>query len=163
VKFSQTFFKVLIAVMAMVLCTFQACREIEKPNKLVDDGVFQKIDKYLDLEDQNGFSGIINIKIKDKPLYTRAFGYANKEEKVKINAATVFDIGSLTKQFTAAAILKLEMEGQLRVEDSLIKFFPNIPSDKSSITLHQLLTHTSGLKKSVGFCLFQESFLVFSF
>ncbi len=135
----------------MVLCTFQACREIEKPNKLVDDGVFQKIDNYLDQEGQNGFSGIINIKIKDKPLYTRAFGYANREEKVQINASTVFDIGSLTKQFTAAAILKLEMEEQLRVEDSLIKFFPDIPSDKSSITLHQLLTHTSGLKKSIGY------------
>ena len=135
----------------MGLCAFQACQKVESTGNMADSDVFQKVDSYLDLEEEYGFSGIINIKIKDKPVYTRSFGYANREEKIPINANTGFDIGSLTKQFTAAAILKLEMEGKLTVTDSLVKFFPDIPSDKSSITLHQLLTHTSGLKKSVGY------------
>jgi len=105
---------------------------------------------YLEWEEQNGFSGIISINIKNKPLYTRTFGYSNIEKQVPINSETVFDIGSLTKQFTAAGILKLEIEGKIDIDDNLGKFFPDIPEDKMPITLHQLMTHTSGLKRSFG-------------
>ncbi len=129
---------------------FQACHQLDKSAKSPADPVFDKISSYLDWEEQNGFSGIISIKIKDQPIFSRTFGYANKEKQIPISNQTVFDIGSLTKQFTASGILKLEIEGKLSVEDTLGKFFPDIPEDKRSINLHQLLTHTSGLIKSVG-------------
>src|SRR4029077_12786787 len=61
-------------------------------------------------------------------------------------ADTVFSVGSITKQFTAAAILKLEMQGKLHVEDAIGKYLANVPDDKRAITLHRLLTHTAGLE-----------------
>jgi CubicO group peptidase (beta-lactamase class C family) len=65
---------------------------------------------------------------------------------VPYDAGTVFSLGSITKQFTAAAILKLEMQGKLRVEDPISKFVAGVPDDKQGITIHQLLTHSSGLE-----------------
>src|SRR5690606_30536523 len=56
-----------------------------------------------------------------------------------------FRIGSVTKQFTAAAILKLQEEGKLSVDDKLSKYFPDFPRG-DEVTLHHLLTHTSGIK-----------------
>ena len=63
---------------------------------------------------------------------------------------TVFSIGSITKQFTAAAIMKLEAQGKLSVNDALSKYFPDAPGDKKNITLHQLLTHTAGFPEVLG-------------
>jgi CubicO group peptidase (beta-lactamase class C family) len=109
-----------------------------------------KLDQYLELESQQGFSGVISIKTPDNELIFRSFGYADKVKKIENSRKTVFDIGSLTKQFTGAAILKLEEEGKLSVTDSLYKFFPNIPADKKDITIHQLLTHSSGIQRRIG-------------
>lgn len=128
-----------------------ACRDGGFQSKPSDTDVFQKIDHYLNMEEENGFSGVITVKIKDKPVFTRSIGYANRENKILNTQNTIFDIGSLTKQFTAAAILKLEMEGKLNINDSLISIFPKLPDDKRSITIHQLLTHTSGLKKLLAY------------
>ncbi|MBK8417038.1 MAG: serine hydrolase [Bacteroidetes bacterium] len=62
----------------------------------------------------------------------------------------MFDIGSLTKQFTAAAILKLEMQGKLSTSDTITKYFQNVPVDKSTISIHDLLRHQSGLQSNLG-------------
>jgi CubicO group peptidase (beta-lactamase class C family) len=62
----------------------------------------------------------------------------------------VFSTGSLTKQFTATAILVLEVEGKLSTDDTIADFFDDVPADKRNITLHHLLTHTSGLPGSSG-------------
>jgi CubicO group peptidase (beta-lactamase class C family) len=62
----------------------------------------------------------------------------------------VYDTGSLTKQFTAAGILQLVKEGKLSTEDTLSQFFDNLPEDKKKITVHQLLTHTSGIRAYSG-------------
>jgi len=109
-----------------------------------------KIDQYMSLEVQQGFSGVIAISTESGQKIYRAYGYSDKDKGLKNNIETVFDIGSLTKQFTGAAILKLEEEGRLSVNDSLLKFFPSIPNDKRNITIHQLLTHSSGLPYSLG-------------
>ena len=63
---------------------------------------------------------------------------------------TVYDIGSLTKQFTAAAVVKLEMLGRLDVHDPIGDWLGPVPPDKAAITVQQLLTHTSGLVDSLG-------------
>lgn len=77
-------------------------------------------------------------------LYQGGYGYADLEHKVAITPETKFRIGSLTKQFTAAAILKLAEAGKLSIDDPLAKYFPDLPN-APTITLRQLLTHTSGL------------------
>ena len=81
----------------------------------------------------------------DDILLSAGFGLANLEHEVPITTETKFRIGSVTKQFTAAAILKLQEEGKLKVTDTLDKYVPDLPN-ADKITLHHLLTHTSGLK-----------------
>ncbi|MEO7992652.1 MAG: serine hydrolase, partial [Chryseolinea sp.] len=90
-------------------------------------------------------SGISILVSKDgKVVYKKGFGYANIEKKELIKTDTKFRIGSITKQFTAVAILKLQEEGKISVTDKLSKFLPDFPR-AGEVTIHHLLTHTSGI------------------
>ncbi|MEP7108457.1 MAG: serine hydrolase [Ferruginibacter sp.] len=77
-------------------------------------------------------------------LYKKGFGYADLKNKILITPETKFRIGSVTKQFTASAILKLQENNLLSVNDKLSKFIPDFPRG-DEVTIHQLLTHTSGI------------------
>jgi CubicO group peptidase (beta-lactamase class C family) len=111
---------------------------------------FTKIDNYLNNGVTNGFSGAILAIKKGDLIINKGYGLANKGNKTLNNPNTIFDIGSNTKQFTSTAILKLVELEKLELTDSLSKFFINLPIDKQSITIHQLLTHTAGLSESIG-------------
>jgi CubicO group peptidase (beta-lactamase class C family) len=75
---------------------------------------------------------------------------ADREADVPASCDTAYDIQSITKQFTAAAILKLEAMGRLRVTDPISAYLGPVPADKAEITLHHLLTHTAGLTPALG-------------
>jgi CubicO group peptidase (beta-lactamase class C family) len=109
-------------------------------------GIEYKINKYMEAYTKLwAFSGTI-AAIKDgEIIFNKAYGYANIEHKVKNTIDTKYRIWSITKQFTAAAILILEERGLLRVEDSFKKYFPEYTELDSNITIHHLLTHTSGI------------------
>jgi len=77
-------------------------------------------------------------------LYRKGFGYADIKNKIPVTPDTKFRIGSVTKQFTAAAILKLQENGLISVNDKLSKFIPDFPRG-DEVTIHQLLTHISGI------------------
>jgi CubicO group peptidase (beta-lactamase class C family) len=79
-------------------------------------------------------------------IYKKAFGSADLQLKVPLNADMVFNIASITKQFTAVAILQLAEQGKISLQDSLQKFVPDFPSKGHTITIENLLTHTSGIK-----------------
>ncbi|MCK7476742.1 MAG: beta-lactamase family protein [Candidatus Moduliflexus flocculans] len=79
------------------------------------------------------------------PLLAQGFGLADRESGLRWSPATASNLGSITKQFTGAAILALEEEKKLGVGDPVTRYFDGVPADKASITLHQLLTHSSGL------------------
>jgi len=79
-------------------------------------------------------------------VYSNAFGLANLEHDVPNTIATVFDIGSNAKQFTATAILLLEEEGKLSIDDEVRQYIPELPEYPWPITLRHLLTHTSGIR-----------------
>jgi CubicO group peptidase (beta-lactamase class C family) len=79
-----------------------------------------------------------------KILFEKGYGLADAEHHVPVTPQTQFRIGSITKQFTAAAILKLQEQGKLSVSDKLSKFLPDFPHG-DDVTLHHLLTHTSGI------------------
>jgi CubicO group peptidase (beta-lactamase class C family) len=111
-----------------------------------DDALTAKLDDYLTRLSGFGFSGVALVAKDDHILLQKGFGMADRRKGIPTGADTVVSIGSITKQFTAAAILKLEMQGKLHTADTIARFFPNAPADKKSITIHQLLTHTSGLR-----------------
>jgi CubicO group peptidase (beta-lactamase class C family) len=100
--------------------------------------------------DGKAASGISVLVARDgKVIYKKGFGYADLEKKELINPGTKFRIGSITKQFTAAGILKLQEEGKISVTDKLSKFLPDFPRAEE-ITIHQLLTHISGIHSYTG-------------
>lgn len=77
-------------------------------------------------------------------LFNKGYGFASLEHRVPVTSETKFRIGSVSKQFTAAAILRLQEEHKLDVHDPLSKFIPDYPRGKE-VTIHHLLTHTSGI------------------
>ena len=83
-------------------------------------------------------------------MLRKGYGMANLELGVPMAPDMVFELGSVTKQFTAAAILLLQERGQLRVEDDITKYLPDYPTHGQTITLENLLTHTSGIPSYTG-------------
>ncbi len=96
------------------------------------------------------FDGTVLVAQGEEILLYQGYGFADRENEVAFATDTISTIGSITKQFTAAAILALEEQGKLSVEDPLSKFFADLPQDKADITLHQLLTHTAGMPDALG-------------
>ena len=90
------------------------------------------------------FNGTALVAKNGTILLNKGYGYRNAVNKVANNEQTIFQLGSITKQFTSAVILKLQEEKKLTVSDKLSKYFPGYPKG-DSITIEQLLTHTSGI------------------
>jgi CubicO group peptidase (beta-lactamase class C family) len=87
----------------------------------------------------------IGVAQNDKVLCVRPFGLANVEHQIPVTEKTVFRIGSITKEFTAVAILLLVEEGKVHLDDPLSKFVTEYPEPGASATVKQLLQHTSGI------------------
>jgi CubicO group peptidase (beta-lactamase class C family) len=94
------------------------------------------------------FSGTIWAERDGKLVLEKNYGYAVEEWRLSNSANTKFEIASLTKQFTAAAILQLQDAGKLNVLDPVGKYYPDAPTAWKGITLQHLLTHTSGLPEN---------------
>lgn len=95
---------------------------------------------------ENGPGIAILIAKNGIPLYKKSFGKSNIELNSNVNTESVFQIGSLTKQFTATAILMLEEKGKLKLTDNITKYLPEYPTNGNNITVHNLLNHTSGIR-----------------
>lgn len=108
-----------------------------------------RIDEYLKRSVPFGFSGSVLVVVDGKPVLEQGYGPADRERGSACTPATVFDLGSLSKQFTAATVLALEQRGALETSDTLDRFLPDVPSDKRKIQIHHLLTHTSGLPRGL--------------
>jgi CubicO group peptidase (beta-lactamase class C family) len=105
-----------------------------------------KVDEYFTyLTKEKDFHGVVLISKDGKVLINKGYGSASDEKQLSMKPETILDIGSITKSFTSTAIMTLVEEEVLDTEQNIIDFFPNIPADKQAITVHQLLTHTSGL------------------
>ena len=101
----------------------------------------QSLSDYLD---SVSFSGSILVSRNNEIIHSAGYGFANNELKVPNTPDTQFYIASLTKQFTSLAIMQLQEQGLLSINDSIDKFFPNFPNG-SRITIKHLLTHAAGL------------------
>ncbi len=88
----------------------------------------------------------IGVMIGAEIIITKGYGYADLENDVKATEHTVHRIGSITKQFTAVAIMQLVEQGKLKLKDDLTKFLPDYPTKGHKITIERLLNHTSGIK-----------------
>ena len=99
-----------------------------------------RIHAWLERSEERGFSGAVLVARGGRIVLSRGYGSAHRGNGTPASPATVFNIGALTRSFTAAAILKLVELDRLRLDDPLSEFFPGLPADKRDITLHELLT-----------------------
>jgi CubicO group peptidase (beta-lactamase class C family) len=100
---------------------------------------------------QNDFTGSALVARGGKILLKKGYGMANLELDVPNTPETKFRLGSITKQFTATAILQLAAQGKLSVDDPASKYVDNAPSAWKDVTIHHLLTHTSGVPNFTDF------------
>lgn len=114
-------------------------------------GLAMYADKALAAVYPAGQPGAAAIVVKDgKVLLRKGYGVANLELGVPSSPEMVFELGSVTKQFTAAAILLLQERGKLSVGDDITKYLPDFPTHGQTITIEHLLTHTSGIPSYTG-------------
>src|SRR5438874_8848224 len=112
---------------------------MSQTNEKVVDALFRDFDRA-------NSPGAAVIVVKDgKPLFAKGYGLADLEKKIPCTTNTNFRLASVTKQFTAMALLILAEQGKLSLEDHLPKVFPEFPAYSKTISLDHLLTHTSGL------------------
>lgn len=114
---------------------------------IVEGDIARQIDNVFTASFKADEPGAAVIVVKDgKTVLRKGYGMADTEKKVPIQPGDVFRLGSMTKQFTAVAILMLEEEGKLSVKDEITRFIPDYPTQGKKITVEHLLTHTSGIK-----------------
>ena len=124
---------------------------IKKPKvvlKRFSSNKTKKVNKKLDsllkrINKRHDFHGSILVAKKGKLVYQNQIGYANFRKKTKLTKASIFQLASVSKQFTATAIMMLKERNQLQLTDTITSYFPKFPY--KNITIQQLLNHTSGL------------------
>lgn len=138
-RFASRLGAIVMLGLALVLPAAARPRVTEATYATAAEGL---IEPYL----QSGlFSGTILVAKDGKPVFRRAYGLANREWNAANTLDTHFRIGSLTKPFTAAAILRLAETGKLKLDDRIRQFVPSAPASWDHVTLRHLLGHTSGI------------------
>ena len=100
------------------------------------------------MERNNIPGALVAVVSHGELLHSRSYGLANVELAVPVTEQTVFEIGSISKQFVAAAILVLVLEQKMGLDDRIHDYLPYLPGDWVGVTIRQLLTHTSGIPDS---------------
>ena len=152
--FRRVFTPYLLFIVCFVVFAISMACEISQDNiskgEIVKGDIGTKLDAYLTRITPFGFSGALLVAQRGEIILNKGYGLAIRSEGIPNTSDTIFSTGSITKQFTAAGIMKLEMMGKLDTADLIAQYFDNVPDDKREITLHHLLTHTSGVVDGVG-------------
>src|SRR5712664_1568967 len=101
---------------------------------------------FVDLTKAGSPGCALGVYRDGKMVYSKGYGLANLEQNVPITPQSVFDIGSTSKQFTAASILLLQKQSKLSINDDVRKYIPELPDYRQKVTILHLLNHTSGLR-----------------
>ncbi|HEX9927806.1 MAG TPA: serine hydrolase domain-containing protein, partial [Pyrinomonadaceae bacterium] len=130
--------KKIFVLILFVLCSVSG---------FAQDATVTKVDEFIRAEMQKQkIPGVSLAVIKDGQIvYVKGYGFSNVEHQVPVKPETVFQSGSIGKQFTAAAVMMLVEEGKINLEDKIGKYFADAPETWRNITVRHLLTHTSGM------------------
>lgn len=143
---SQLFLRPIALLVLTLVALAPAARAADGPGPS-DAEIARDVDAILSAKFTPGQPGVAAIVVKNgKVVYRKAYGLANLELQTPMRPEMVFEIGSVTKQFTSAAIMLLVEQGKIGLGDDIRKYLPEFPDKGSTITVENLLTHTSGLK-----------------
>ena len=145
--------KVTIKVFPVFLLVFWGCTNANQSSAEFDFAAAEKaIDLFINdlMLDQQIPGYTISVTNKDSLILSKSYGYADLKLKKKVNSATLFQIGSITKSFTAIALMKLFDEGKFDPNQPLFEYLEwfHINDNNPPVTGHHLLTHTSGIISS---------------
>ncbi len=147
-KISVTFSR-LRSWLAIVVCTCTALSAAETQAQVVTPTAeaLSALDTYIEeyLAANNVPGALVAVASRSRLLHLQTYGYANVELSVPVVERTVFEIGSISKQFVAAATMLLVEENKVALEDPVHRFLPYLPSEWLGVTVRQLLNHTSGI------------------
>ncbi|WP_236262799.1 serine hydrolase domain-containing protein [Aggregatimonas sangjinii] len=132
-------FKYLLAIISITFFNYQSAIYGQTFEASIDSILLEKYPP-------NAPGATFLISKNGNIIYHKAFGLSNLELAVPMKNGNVFEIGSITKQFTAISIMMLMESGLLNLEDEITKYIPDYPTNGNTITIHHLLTHTSGIK-----------------
>jgi len=139
-----------LATTLSVLVLAVACQDEPAPTPDAGSGAgndMPVVDAVFASWDQPGSPGCALAVAQDGNLvYSRGYGYANLDYDIPVTPQTVFDVGSITKQFVAASVTLLAQEGRLSLDDNVRDWLPELPEYESPITLRHMIHHTSGLR-----------------
>lgn len=107
----------------------------------------------------SGFSGAVLLASQGKPLVSKGYGYANVEWQIPNTPQTKFRVGSVTKQFTSMIVMQLREQGKVKLEDSVCLYVEPCPATWQPVTIHHLLTHTSGIPTYTGLPAWRETMM----
>ena len=141
-------------ILSLTICLFANLAFAQQKD---DKRLFSEFDKIFSEQYKINETGATALVArKGQIIYKKAFGMANLEYNIPVQVDNIFRIGSITKQFTAVAILQLMEQGKLNLQDDITKFIPDYPTHGHKITIEHLLTHTSGIQNYTGMKDFEE-------
>jgi CubicO group peptidase (beta-lactamase class C family) len=144
----KSFVLCLVLLESLLTVSLQARPADEKPSA---DSLAAQVDSLIVPLIQPGGPGCVVAVIRDgKTIFERSYGLANLDWNIPNSPATVFDLCSISKQFTAACVVLLAEEGKLSLDDDIRKWIPEMRDYGTKITLRHLLNHTSGIRDSNG-------------
>lgn len=141
---------VLAALAGLLSVTQPVIAQGDTTKTIVNGPVGQRADSVLSALRAKGFSGVALVASKGQVVLKKGYGFADRANKTPMEGNSVVQIGSNTKDFTTVAILQLQERGKLSLDDSITKFFKNVPADKRAITLNHLLRHRGGFDQHLG-------------
>lgn len=139
------FVLIFLIALGIVRSFFVKTNELSSKDRITISKLNKSLDKYAKNEN---FDGCVLVVKNGKILLEKGYGFSDKESKIKNTVKNKFLIGSITKQFTAVAIMQLQQKGLLNVNDTIDKYISGIEYG-DVITIHELLTHTSGLSQDL--------------
>ena len=144
-------------ILAVALLYFISCEYKEKSER-IDNFKAQIHNLVQDYHQKGWFDGVILVGDTNNIIYKEAFGYADKAKKIPLTSKSQFYLASVSKQFTATAILMLMQEGRITPDESIKKYLPELPDICDPITFRHLLNHTSGIPDYYDFAKLHDDF-----
>jgi CubicO group peptidase (beta-lactamase class C family) len=140
--------KSFVMLLAVLMFPLLACILLGQARLVVKPEAVSRVDEILTRMTRDGaFSGSVLIAQDGVVFLSKGYGLADRVQGIPNTPQTRFHLGSMTKQFTAMGILILESQGKLNVQDPICTYITNCPEEWQDITIHHLLTHTSGLSR----------------
>ena len=136
-------------IKSILICTFLLFFTVEAFTQIVQpsDEELMKLDRWIQsyMKKNNIPGGLVAVASRGRMIHLKTYGMADVELSVPVTDSTVFEIGSISKQFVSAAVMLLVQEKRIGLDDPIQRYLPYLPSEWLGVTVRQLLTHTSGI------------------